>query len=73
MTTIRLALTATILTLALAACGKDQGETAAGQENALLAYVPSDTPYVVADLNPVPDDVLDAYLARMQPVLDELQ
>ena len=74
MTTIRLVLTATVLTLTLAACGKDQEETAAaGQENALLAFVPSDTPYVVADLEPVPDAVLDAYLSRMQPVLDELQ
>jgi hypothetical protein len=62
--------------LVLGACGdKDAADGLSGSEgsNELLAYVPSDTPYVIANLEPVPDAVIDAYLLRLQPVLDMLQ
>jgi hypothetical protein len=38
-----------------------------------LSFVPADTPYVVANLDPVPDEVIDTFLERLQPVLDTMQ
>ena len=31
--------------------------------NELLSYVPADTPYLFANLEPVPEEVIDTYLA----------
>lgn len=72
MTAIRTVIVATALVLALAACGRDE-ESATGAGNALLDFVPADTPYLAANLEPLPEDVVDAYLQRVQPVLDEMQ
>ena len=72
MTAIRTVIVATALALALGACSREE-ESAAGADNALLDYVPADTPYLAANLEPVPEDVVDAYLQRLQPVLDEMQ
>ena len=59
------------MTLLLAACDKDETVVAIKENsNPLLAYVPADTPYVAAALEPIPKDIVDAYLARFQPVLD---
>jgi hypothetical protein len=70
MTAIRTVIVATALALALGACSRDE-ESGAG--NALLDYVPTDTPYLAANLEPLPEDVVDAWLQRLQPVLDEMQ
>lgn len=64
--------------LSLTACGKSeesstQATTAVDADIKLLAYVPADTPYLAASLEPIPADVIDSYLARMQPVIDMLQ
>ena len=62
--------------LMLSACGKDAQPVAveaAPAAQSLLAHVPSDTPYLAANLQPIPEDVLDANFERMQPVLDEMQ
>ncbi|MCU0989960.1 MAG: hypothetical protein MUE63_10345 [Xanthomonadales bacterium] len=72
MTAIRIVIAAAALVLALGACSRDE-EPAAGAGNALLDYVPADTPYLAANLEPLPEDVVDAYLLRAQPVLDEMQ
>lgn len=56
-------------TLALGACSRDDSDAG----NPFLAYVPADTAYVMANLEPTPTDVTDAWLARTQPILDELQ
>lgn len=72
MTAIRTVFAAAALVLALGACGREE-EPAAGAGNALLDYVPGDTPYLAANLEPLPVDVVDAYLQRVQPVLDEMQ
>ena len=72
MTTIRIVIVAAALALALGACSRDE-ESAAGAGNALLDYVPADTPYLAANLEPLPEDVVDAWLLRAQPVLDEMQ
>lgn len=72
MTSFRTILLCTGLTLSLAACDRDAPvETA--DANPLLDYVPSETPYVAGDLQPIPDEVLDAWLVRVEPVLTEMQ
>lgn len=62
-------------TLFLAACSKDSDETVATVKentNPLLGYVPTDTAYLAANLEPVPEEITDAYIARFQPALDIL-
>jgi len=59
--------------LLLIGCSKESEEAAiAAKEriNPLLAYVPADTAYVYADLEPVPEEITDVYADRFQPVLD---
>ena len=64
------------LSLLLTACSKDENEAVAvineTDSNPFLAYVPADTPYVSADLESLPEEISDAYLARFQPVLDTM-
>jgi hypothetical protein len=76
MTHLRI-FTLTLATLlVLAACGKSDEQVSAVPDtgvNDLLAFVPADTPYVAANLEPIPEDVLDSYLAKAQPVLDSMQ
>jgi hypothetical protein len=71
MTTLRLAFATLALTLLAAGCSRSEEPAAAA--TALLAYVPPDTPYLAANLEPLPEAVVDAYLAHMQPALDEMQ
>jgi hypothetical protein len=59
-------------TLLLAACGQTDPEADAAA-NTLLRYVPADTPFVLANLEPVPADVVDAYIDRMAPVLAQFE
>ena len=70
-------ITISLLTiLSLGACGKNEAPpTATGSSTAteLLSHVPADTPYLFANLEPVPEDVLDTFLTRLQPVLDSMQ
>lgn len=73
---IRLIPIAFFTLLALVACGDDDsadGLSATGTGNELLAFVPADTPYVLANLETVPDEVIDTFLQRLQPVADTLQ
>lgn len=51
-------------TLVLAGCSKDEKTP----DTALLKYVPADTPYVFASLEPLPDDVMD----ELEPMLDRV-
>ena len=69
---------ATFLAMALTACGQSESPQSTGEDtgqaaNQLLAYVPADTPYVAANLEPVPEEVIDRFLERLQPALDEAQ
>jgi hypothetical protein len=60
-------------TLIISACSRDSDEAELAVKentNPLLAYVPADTAYVFADLEPIPKDITDAYVTRFQPVLD---
>jgi len=59
--------------LLITACNKEPDETAVTVKksaNPLLAYVPADTAYVFADIEPVPEEITDVYVKRFQPVLD---
>ncbi|MDX1381216.1 MAG: hypothetical protein R3233_08845, partial [Xanthomonadales bacterium] len=60
------------LSLVLAACSREEAALP-GADNALLDFVPADTPYLAASLERPPEAVVDAWLRRVQPVLDELQ
>jgi len=67
-----LALIATIALL-LVACNREANDAAVTVKentNPLLAYVPADTAYVFAALEPSPKEITDAYIERFQPVLD---
>lgn len=56
----------------LAGCGKDEESvetsSAFSSDNTLLKYVPADSPYVFASLEPLPDDVMD----EIEPMLDKV-
>lgn len=76
MTHLRIFTLALAALLVMAACGKSDQQASAlpdGGSNTLLAFVPPDAPYVAANLEPIPENVLESYLAKAQPVLDSLQ
>ena len=53
--------------LTLAACGKKDASPLTDTSGP-LRYVPADTPYVFAGLEPAPDDYMD----KMEPKIDQL-
>jgi hypothetical protein len=60
-------------TLVLTACNNESDGVAINvieNPNPLLAYVPADTAYVYASLEPAPKEITDIYIERFQPVLD---
>ena len=63
------------ITLSLGACGKSEEPVAeaAPETSSLLSHVPADTPYLVGNLQPIPDAVIDANFARLEPVADKMQ
>ncbi len=64
----------TVGALLLAACQRDSEPAAAeAAANPLLAYVPAETPYLFANLEPTPVEVVDTYLARFAPSLGMAQ
>ncbi|KAA9133408.1 hypothetical protein F3N42_03400 [Marinihelvus fidelis] len=73
MTRTRLFSLAAATALAVSACSKDSAPAGSDADNPLLAYAPADTEYVVANLAPPPEEVLNAWLARAEPLLDEIQ
>jgi hypothetical protein len=76
MSHMRLTTLALVTLLSLGACGKSEEPPAAAQSaaaNELLSYAPADTPYLLANLEPVPEDVIDAFLTRLQPVFESMQ
>ena len=72
MNDLRMAMLSAVLGLSLTACGQsDSTDTTevSATANPLLSYVPADTPYLTANLEPLPEPVIDAYLERWQPVI----
>ncbi len=64
---------ALLLTGLLAVACSRQDDMAGTAANPLLAFVPADTPYVIANLEPTPADIVDAWLVRLQPLLEQAQ
>lgn len=58
------ALPAALAALSLAACGKDDGPLAP------LAYVPADTPYVMASIEPMPEAFMNAWIEGTDPIME---
>jgi len=61
------------IALLFTACSKESDEAVVAVKantNPLLAYVPADTAYVFAALEPAPEEIINAYMERFQPVLD---
>jgi hypothetical protein len=76
MTFTHLAVLGAAALLTLSACSKseDAVEAVASEtENTLFAYVPSDTPYLLGNLQPPSNEIIDTFLQRVQPVLDTVQ
>ena len=78
MTQLRLILLPLLMLLALGACGDREEDVTAGVEaspaaDTLLTYVPAETPYLMANMQPIPDAVIDAQFERARPMFDEMQ
>jgi hypothetical protein len=70
----RLTLLALLSSLLLSGCGKEPEPAIAPEDrNALLSHVPAGSPYLLANLEPIPEQIVDSYLTRLQPVLDTMQ
>jgi len=72
---IRTLVLITSAALLLTACNKESDDAVVAVKanaNPLLAYVPADTAYVFADLEPVPAEITNTYVDRFQPVMDVL-
>ena len=55
----------------LGACGRTEEPQASPESQHLLAFVPADTPYLMANLQPLPEEVIDANFERLRPALEE--
>ncbi len=76
MSYLRLLAIGTASLLLLAACSKSENAVEVAvvkTDNSLFDYVPSDTPYLAGNLKPTPEDVIEVFLQRIQPVLESVQ
>jgi hypothetical protein len=76
MSYLRLLAIGTVSLMMVSACGKSENTeevTVDKTANTLFEYVPSDTPYLAGNLQPTPDEVIDVFLQRFQPVLESVQ
>lgn len=65
----KLVFIAVICGMTLVACGdSDEKSKQTGAAGELLSYVPADSPYVLASLEPLPDDVMD----KLEPTIDRV-
>jgi len=76
MSYLRLLAIGTASLLLVTACGETENAVEVAIEktdSTLFDYVPSDTPYLAGNLQPIPDEVIEVFLQRVQPVLDSVQ
>jgi len=76
MSYFRLLAIGTVSLLMVAACGKSEDAVEVAIEktdSTLFDYVPADTPYLAGNLQPTPDEVIEVFLQRFQPVIDSVQ
>jgi len=72
MTSKYMAMAACIMLFTVSACGKDEAKTpvaSSGSGNTLLSFVPGATPFLAANLEPTPNEVIDSFLQKAAPVL----
>ena len=74
----RFLLTAVSLALLLTGCNREQQQAVSGTEPvpATPTYfetVPADSPYLYASLEPTPVEVIDYFIGKSQPMIDEAQ
>ena len=62
-----------VTVLTLTACNRDENVPQSGSVNPLLSYVPADTPYLYANIEPTPAGVIDAFILRAGPSLAALR
>ncbi len=66
----RLTALAVVSLFTLFACGKEEVQQPSSRSgNALLSYVPTASPYLAANLEPTPNEVIDSFLQKAAPVL----
>ena len=76
MNYMRLLAFATITLFSVAACNKSEEVaevTISEASSNLFAFVPADTPYLAGNLQAPPNEVIDTFLQRAEPVLDTVQ
>jgi hypothetical protein len=56
-----------ITALAFTGCNREGGVSEQSATNTLLAHVPADTPYLFANIEPTPPEVVDAFMVRLAP------
>ncbi len=71
MTTMRLTAVAVLSLITLFACSKQEEvqQPGSSSDNALLSYVPTASPYLAANLESTPNEVIDSFLQKAEPVL----
>ena len=62
-----------VAAFALSACDKDKQEPSSAvsllsSSDTILRYVPADTPYVIANVEPLPDELMD----KLEPKIDDI-
>ncbi len=76
MSYLRLLAIGTVSLLMVAACGKSEDAVEVAIEktdSTLFDYVPANTPYLAGNLQPIPDEVIEVFLQRFEPVLASVQ
>ncbi len=76
MSYLRLLAIGTVSLLMVAACGKSEDAVEVAIEktdSTIFDYVPADTPYLAGNLQPIPDEVIEVFLQRFEPVLASVQ
>jgi len=76
MSYLRMAAIGAASLLVVSACSKNDEaveQLVVETNNTLFDYVPTDTPYLAGNLEPIPDEVIDVFLQRVEPILDSIQ
>ncbi len=58
-----------ITALVVTSCNSEGDNASQAATNPLLAFVPTDTPYLFANTEPTPPEVIDAFIVRLAPSL----
>ena len=66
---LRMSALVAITALVFTGCNREDGSASQAASNPLLAYAPADTPFLFANIEPTPPEVLDAFMLRLAPSL----